>query len=141
MVGMWFFVHPALTSLDAADNGDRISIWASALDQWRSSPVVGVGADRILQVHYIPADGTTAIFAHNEYLQILADGGVIGATLLIAAGASIARSVRRTNLLASCATGALIVFVVAGVFDFGWHLPALGLVGGWAAGLGREREC
>jgi len=140
VVAVWFSLHPELTRVNALDNGDRIAIWVSALHQWWSSPYIGVGADRLLQVRYFVADGTRAAFAHNEYLQVLADGGVIGAALLVTAGASIARSVHRANLLTSCAIGALVAFAVAGVFDFVWHLPALGLVGGCVAGLAERKR-
>lgn len=139
-VGAWLLMHPALTRLHVPSNGDRVAIWAAALDQWRSSPITGVGPDHLLHVHYIVADGTEAIFAHNEYLQVLADSGVVGATLLVAVSVSIVRSVHRQSVLSSCAAAALVALAVAGVFDFDWHLPALGLIGGWVAGLaGRTR--
>jgi len=135
LVGVSLLIHPALNRFNGASNGDRVAIWASALDQWRTSPLSGVGPDHVLAVHYIAADGTEAIFAHNEYLQVLADGGVIGAALLVAVGVAVVRSVRRESLMASCACAALAAFAVAGAFDFDWHLPALGLVAGWVTAL------
>ena len=140
-VGIWFLIHPAVARLHTASNGERLAIWKSAFDQWRSSPVIGAGPDHLLHVHYVGIFGSEANFAHNEYLQILADSGLVGATLLAVAAAFLIRSIRRVNLMTSCATGALVVFAVAGVFDFDWHLPALGLIGGWVAGLaGRGKE-
>jgi hypothetical protein len=112
---------------------DRGHEWSAAFDQWRSSPLVGVGPDQTLYFH--AADGNFAHFSHNEYLQVLADGGLIGAALLVVSGICVARAVRRVDLATSCATAALVAFAVAATLDFDWHLASLGLVGGWVAGL------
>ena len=75
------FVHHelALHALAPSD-GDRTSEWSAALRQWVSSPLVGVGPDRTL---VLQADGgSTAHFAHNESLQVAADGGLVGLGLL-----------------------------------------------------------
>jgi O-antigen ligase len=112
---------------------DRGHEWTAALDQWRSSPVVGVGPDQLLYFH--AADGNYAHFSHNEYLQVLADGGLVGAALLVLAGVCVVRAVRREDVATSCAAAALLAFAVVGALDFDWHLAALGLVGGWVAGL------
>jgi hypothetical protein len=112
---------------------DRGHEWTAALDQFRSSPLVGVGPDQTLYFH--AADGDFAHFSHNEYLQVLADGGLIGELLLVVAGVCVIRAVRREDIATSCAAAALVAFAVVGTLDFDWHLAALGLVGGWVAGL------
>jgi len=112
---------------------DRSYEWSAAFDQWRSSPVVGVGPDQTLYFH--APDGNFAHFSHNEYLQVLADGGVVGALLLVCTGICVVRAMRREDVATSCAAAALLAFAVAGALDFDWHLAALGLVGGWVAGL------
>ena len=53
--------------------------------QWATAPIVGVGPDRLLQFH--ASDGTFAHFVHNEFLQIAADGGIVGVVLLGACSA------------------------------------------------------
>jgi hypothetical protein len=85
-------------------------------------------------------DGTYAHFAHNEYLQVAADAGLIGLALLVLAGLSLVRAVRRVDLVTSCATAALVCWAVGGAFDFDWHLPFVGLLGGWVAGLATRRN-
>jgi hypothetical protein len=112
---------------------DRSHEWSAAFDQWRSSPVVGVGPDQTL--YFRATDGNFAHFSHNEYLQVLADGGLIGATLLVLTGVCVVRAVRRQDVATSCAVAALLAFAVVGALDFDWHLASLGLVGGWVAGL------
>jgi hypothetical protein len=117
---------------------DRSHEWSAAFDQWTSSPVVGVGPDQLLYFH--AADGNYAHFSHNEYLQVLADGGLIGAALLVVTGVCVVRAVRREDVATSCAAAALLAFAVVATLDFDWHLAALGLVGGWVAGLATRAE-
>ncbi|HEX4127105.1 MAG TPA: O-antigen ligase family protein [Acidimicrobiales bacterium] len=122
----------------APSDQDRSAEWSSALHQWTSAPFAGVGADRPLTLHAI--DGTSAHFAHNEYLQIGADSGLIGVGLLAFVAFSLARVFRRADPLSSCAVAAVVCWAVGGAFDFSWHLPVVGLVGGWCAGLAAREE-
>jgi len=124
---------PVERRISLGSSEDRSYEWRSAFDQWRSSPVVGVGPDQLL--HFDAPDGNVAHFSHNEYLQILADGGVVGELLLGLIAVCLVRAVRRRDLCSSCAAAALVGFAVAAALDFDWHLAALGLVGGWVAGL------
>ncbi len=121
----------------APSDQDRASEWSAAWHQWRSALLLGVGPDRLLLFH--ASDGSFAHFAHNEYLQVAADSGIIGVALLAAMGIAITRTVSRTDSLASCAGAALICLAIGGAFDFDWHLPLLGLAGGWCAGLAARR--
>jgi hypothetical protein len=122
----------------APSDQDRSVEWSTALHQWRTAPIVGVGPDRLLEFH--APDGTYAHFVHNEFLQIAADAGIVGVAFLGLAALSVIRVVRRFDVLSSCATAALVCWAVAGAFDFDWHLPFVGLLGGWCAGLASRRE-
>jgi hypothetical protein len=122
----------ALRALAPSDQ-DRALEWRAALHQFESNPWFGVGPDRLLHFHAV--DGTLAHFAHNEYLQVAADSGLVGVALLVFAGSSLAGVLRRFDTLSSCALGALVSLGVAGALDFDWHLSFLGLLGGWVAGL------
>jgi hypothetical protein len=117
---------------------DRSGEWSAALTAWRSAPWVGVGPDRPLLLN--AATQTFAAFAHSEYLQILAGAGLVGALLLLGCGAALAAAIRRSDALAAAAVGALVAFAVAGAVDFDWHLPAIGLLGGWIGGLAVGRR-
>jgi hypothetical protein len=114
-------------------NGDRAVEWRAAWHQFAGAPLFGVGPDKLLTVH--ANDGTYAFFVHNEPLQVLADTGLLGLALLLVAAVALARVIRRTDTLTSCATGALAGIAVAGIFDFDWHLPVVGLLAGALAGL------
>jgi len=125
--------HEIALRISSPSDQDRAVEWSAALHQFVGAPLYGVGPDRLLQ--FKAADGTYAHFAHNEYLQIAADVGLVGLALLAAIGASLARIIRRVDVLTSCATAALVCWAVAGAFDFDWHLTFVGLLGGWVAGL------
>jgi O-antigen ligase len=122
----------------APSDQDRSVEWSTALHQWASAPLAGVGPDRVLLFHAV--DGSVAHFVHNEYLQIGADTGAIGAVLIALSAVAVIRVVRRTDLLASCAAAALVCFAIAGVFDFDWHLSFVGLLGGWCVGLSARKS-
>jgi hypothetical protein len=122
----------------APSDQDRSAEWSSALHQWLSGPLTGVGPDRLLDLH--TSDGSSAHFVHNEYLQIAADTGLVGLGFVALVGVSLARALRRTGPLSSCAAAAVVCWAVGGLFDFSWHLPVLGLLGGWCAGLAEPKE-
>ncbi|HWF15866.1 MAG TPA: O-antigen ligase family protein [Acidimicrobiales bacterium] len=119
--------------ISSASLFDRNPEWSSAYHQFLGSPGLGVGPDRVIPL--VGGNGTFAHFAHNEYLQIADDAGLVGLALLVIAILMIARTVRRTDLGTSCALGALIAFAFCGAFDFDWHVPMIGLMAGWVAGL------
>jgi O-antigen ligase len=73
------------------DQDVRQSIWRSALWQHELSPIIGTGA-RMFSEYGItlrdpgaPTYQADPIFVHNEYLQLLADYGLIGLILLVIA--------------------------------------------------------
>ncbi|HEY5267189.1 MAG TPA: O-antigen ligase family protein [Acidimicrobiales bacterium] len=134
LIGSIALLHSeiALRALAPSDQ-DRAVEWSAAFHQFESSPFIGVGPDRLLQFH--ATDGTYAHFAHNEYLQITADGGLVGLFLLAIALAALVRVVRRVDTLTSCAVASLVSLAVGGAFDFDWHLPVIGLLGGCLVGL------
>jgi hypothetical protein len=125
--------NPISLRLQTGSSYDRGLEWSAALHQWRTSPVTGVGPDVILNLHTSPPSFDR--FAHNEYLQTLADAGIVGIGLLGLSGLAVARATHRRDVASSSAAAALIAFALAAGLDFDWHLPAVALFGGWAAGL------
>jgi hypothetical protein len=122
----------------APSDQDRSAEWSSAWHQWASAPFTGVGADRALILH--AADGSSAHFVHNEYFQVAADTGIVGLGLMAFVALSLAKSLRRVDPLSSCAVAAVVCWAVGGAFDFDWHLPVVGLLGGWCAGLAGKED-
>jgi O-antigen ligase len=113
----------------------RLEAWEAALGDLRDHPVVGAGPERPVTFD----DGTRARFAHNDYLQVAAGAGVVGIVLLAGLFVGVGRAVSRRDETTSAAVAALVVVAVGGLVDFTWHLPAVGMVAGWAAALALER--
>ncbi|MBV8982391.1 MAG: O-antigen ligase family protein [Acidimicrobiia bacterium] len=125
--------HPSATSrLSTATLELRTTEWSAAYRVARAHPIVGGGPEKSLPLNNT---GAFAYFAHNEYLQIAAGGGLVALALLGMAGAAVLRGVDRRTWQSEAATASLLVFAVGGVFDFTWHAPALGIVAGWIAAL------
>lgn len=120
------------------ESSGRSRGFGAALDLVRDSPVAGSGLGRSYLFWNTPAgDGAAARFAHNEYLQILVDLGVVGAALLIVLiGAAVVLIRRgRAHPLRAGAVAALAAFAVHSAFDFLWHIAVLPIVGGALLGL------
>ena len=120
---------------------DRRDEARAALRLARSRPVVGVGPARA-ELRWARADGSVAMgrYAHNEYLQVLAELGVVGLAILLSSFVVIGRVVRAGR--ATSAPGlwagvaaALVALAVHGLFDFSWHVPAIPLTGALLLGI------
>ncbi|MDG2125601.1 MAG: O-antigen ligase family protein, partial [Verrucomicrobiales bacterium] len=153
--------------------GFRFSAWEMALEQSALAPVLGTGA-RTYEVYsrkFMPDSivflgnhaGLDAEFAHNDYLQLLAEYGLVGLVLLVVAMVAVAWSALRylwwfrrnvygetgrassTRLgvvLGSC--GALAALAAHSVLDFNMHVSVNALVAatlvGFLANPGVRRE-
>jgi len=134
---------------DKAAINSRQHIWPATAAMWRDHRGFGVGpghfATRFKQYR------TAAVFhdpghAHNDYLQALAEWGVVGAALaavpFLLLGWGVWRThgqvqrapadleVRRSSKYAFVvgAAGGLVALLVQACFDFNWHIPANALV-------------
>ena len=129
------------------DNRDiRIEFWRAALEQWKTSPLFGTGSrtymyfGRQFRSETVQMD---PVYVHNDYLQLLAEYGVVGiagfALFFIAhlrAGLISARRLGpkriqisqriRSNAMALNlgALAALAASAVHSFFDFNLHIPA-----------------
>jgi O-antigen ligase len=120
--------------------GIRGEIWENTLTMIRHNPVTGVGLGAYETAYpiYSRENGTQGITgeAHNDYLQILADAGVVGAVLALwficELFRAVARGVRSPDpLMAAIALGGgagLFGLLVHSIFDFNLHLPSHAMV-------------
>jgi O-antigen ligase len=118
----------------------RGEIWENTWTMIRNNPLTGVGLGAYETAYpiYTLENGTHGITAeaHNDYLQILADAGVIGAMIalwfIVALFRAIARGVRSHDpLVAAIALGGgagLFGLLVHSIFDFNLHLPSHAIV-------------
>jgi hypothetical protein len=129
--------RPRLTVVSA----DRAGAAGAALRLVAKHPLTGVGPGRIALV-WTTSDGRTVIsrYAHNEYLQVLVQLGVIGFLLLLVLLATITRTVWQgraavpSQLWAGVAA-ALVALAVHSGLDFLWHIPAIPVLGALLIGM------
>ena len=130
-----------------ADQTDiRLKFWRAAVDQWKSSPLLGTGSRTYLfygrkyrgeQVQLDP------VYVHNDYLHLLSEYGAVGFALFVPfflahlrRGWITARRLGPKRIAVSHrigsnamalnvgALGALAAYAVHSVFDFNLHIPA-----------------
>jgi len=122
-------------------SADRVRESAAALRVAASEPVTGVGPGRAtLSWHNADGRRFVAHYAHNEYLQTLAELGAVGLALVLALVTSLVVAVRRSlghhpEPYAAGAAAGLTALALHSSFDFLWHIPAIPLVAAALVGL------
>ena len=127
----------------------RLLLWSSAIDQFQISPVVGTGGFSFLYYGRLfrhPSVQNDPIHTHNDYVQLLADYGMVGAILfaallaahLVAGGKQYRRLIRRmksygddrSNTFALCigSLSAIVAYMAHSAVDFNMQLPANALL-------------
>ncbi len=119
----------------------RLIFWKNGVEMWRDNPITGTGLNTWEDVYpqYQDSPINFARRAHNQYVQWLAETGVIGITPFLAFTVLIIwggiKAMRRENFYA--------VVIFAGVFgslmhnfvDFDWYFPANALTFWILAGI------
>jgi O-antigen ligase len=134
----------ALTRMVGSVNTDdpttgRAHFWSVTVDIIKNHPLVGtgLGAFGVVYTGYDSRNGMYRLEqAHNDYLQVLSDGGIVGAVLglffvvgLFRMG--FARRESRDDFRRGVATGALagcFAVLIHSFFDFTLHTPANALL-------------
>jgi len=117
----------------SAASSDRAHEWAAAFDVARHHLLLGVGTARVLLQWQEGGKTFTATFAHNEFLQLLLQNGIIGLVVLLSGLAWIfvrlahlrGRSDATSGWSAECAIASLVALLVQSALDFLWHLPVI----------------
>jgi O-antigen ligase len=109
--------------------------WAMIQDNWGTG--IGLGAYDTVYPRYSKRDGTIVVSqAHNDYLQALADGGIVGGAIVLWFLAVMVRDTRRAlrhrdpmkaGMALGCA-GGLFALAVHSIFDFNLQLPSNALL-------------
>ncbi len=141
----------ALTRIVGSVNTDdpttgRAHFWAVTVDIIKAHPVVGTGLGAF-GVVYTGYDSRNGLYrleqAHNDYLQVLSDGGIVGGVIGLFFLVSLfrmgfARRESRDNFRRGVATGALagcFAVLVHSFFDFTLHTTSNALLFLVLAGL------
>ena len=138
----------------------RFGIWDTAVVQFQQAPLLGEGARMFYDggIKYRSEKISTWLsepqFAHNEFLQLLADYGILGASffmiMILAHGMNALRFIRwfvrekfiltgrvLSMNLALClgALSALVATLVHALLEFHYHVPATAMGGALVLGL------
>jgi hypothetical protein len=112
--------------------GYRPAYWHVAWKEAAAHPALGGGAGTFADYWSRYGDPNLAggaLDAHNLYLETLAELGVVGLVLLVAALVLplLVALRHRSNPLAAPAIGAYAAFLVHAVVDWDWEMPAVTL--------------
>lgn len=121
----------------------RVAEWRETLRVWPHYPLLGAGMNALRMVY--PQTRQTSVSARlvaseNEYVQLLAEGGLIGTGLAIALVLAMRHRIHGEHtalpgVIGLAVTGALTVTGIHCLVDFPAHLPLYALVLGSVGGL------
>ena len=143
---LWIGAAPVIDRVaESIDTGvdisaiNRSAIWTDSWSVFRASPVFGAGFGAFQTVYPLHgrSDGSQIVAqSHNDYLQVLADCGVVGAVIAVAFIALLCRATFRgakssDPLIAGIAAGSgagIFAILVHSLFDFNLQLPSNALL-------------
>jgi len=133
-------------------SGVRVQIWRDTLALFRAFPLFGCGAgayQSALLRYKTAAPLNTVDYAHNDYLQLLAELGIAGFVILAAAIFGLVRTMIRNwriapdagarNLNIACVSG-LVALLLHSAADFNLYIPANALALAWICGIAARAE-
>ena len=162
MVALWLFFQHSSSFRGAVENiltidAGRLGLWRAALAQWKLQPLLGTGSGTYLfygRQFRAEQNQLDPIDVHNDYLQLVAEYGLIGAAgflffffvhlrhawinfLWLGPARVGAGSVLSSDRLALTigALGAVAAYVVHSAVDFNLHIPANALLLAFVFGL------
>ena len=68
----------------AVGDESRIELWQMAIKAFKENPVLGVGPGQFVNYTHELGTNNSKLGAHNTYLQILAEGGILGSIPILA---------------------------------------------------------
>ncbi len=141
------------------DSQARTAYWATSVDAWREYPIVGSGLgtfrEAFRQVQPVDELGGYVSHAHNDPLELLVTGGIIGFVLGVAGFLSMLvilirawwnEKHREQSVLMLAGVGALLAVSVHSLVEFPFTIPAIPAVlaivlgASWAAGGNGRRD-
>jgi putative inorganic carbon (HCO3(-)) transporter len=139
IVGAWFGVEKVVARLESTstvNDADRLSVSRDGLKLWQDYAIIGSGAGSFYSVYpgYRSSDvGNYYDHAHNDYVELAAENGVMGAGLLILTVASsfmaalVAQYRRHDPLMRGMSFAALMgiaALMIHSAVDFNLQIPA-----------------
>jgi O-antigen ligase len=143
---LWIGAAPVIDRVSESLESDveistisRSAIWKDTWSVFRASPVLGAGLGAFETVYplYGQSDGSLIVGqSHNDYLQVLADCGIVGGVIalsfiLLTLRSAISGARSEDPLVAGLAVGAgggIFAMLVHSLFDFNLQLPSNALL-------------
>ena len=155
VVGQSAAIAGRVATMEMKESEVRLYLGKAALKQFFVSPVVGTGSGTYLyygREFRVPAVQRDPVFVHNDYLQLLAEYGVVGlAGLFIFLKVHAQRGFDYVNALLASGLGegetrgnaaltigalsCLAAYAAHSMVDFNMHIPANALVVAFLCGL------
>jgi len=126
----------------------RVRIWRETLPMTADYRIFGSGLGTyasVFQKYRASAPEYLVDFAHNDYLQLLAELGIIGSAIAGATGLMILVPVVRAvgsgpttanRLMAAACAASLLALMLDSSVDFDFYIPANAMLAAWIAGIG-----
>ena len=126
----------------------RRQLWQETKPLIADYPLLGCGLgayESCFQPYKAVAPGFTADYAHDDYLQVMAEFGLPAFGLLLAVTVmAYGTALRRTasdhpsRYFAVACVASLTAILLHSFVDFNLYIPANGMLAVWVAGLARE---
>jgi O-antigen ligase len=136
-----------LVSTDKLTADGRMQLWAETIPVISAYKFFGCGLngyETAVAKYNLSGAVLTVDFAHNDYLQLLAELGFLGFLILAVLASSILRTAVRGTLESSepeaayfavACTGALVAILLHSLADFNLYIPANAMLLAWIAGM------
>jgi O-antigen ligase len=136
-----------LGSTEKVTAQDRLQMWQETLPLIRDYGLLGCGLggyESAFLKYNVTSHNSTVDYAHNDYLQLLADLGLIGfsmialmmGTLLVKATRVAWRSAKmNSRCVALACVGSLAAILIHSLVDFNLYIPANAMALAWISGI------
>lgn len=137
-----------ISSTEKISADTRLSLWKETMPLISEYRFFGCGLggfESVFLKYQAVANNFKVEFAHNDYLQYLAELGIVGFSILAAILGGLLIQIfrkatefgdeRRRLLLVAC-VGAFVAILLHSFVDFNMYIPANGMTLAWIAGLG-----
>ena len=151
------YLNDRIWTTDSRANDNRIDLWNAAIQQFKLEPAIGTGSGTYLyygRLFRSERTGSDPVVVHNDYLNLLAEYGIVGAAgFLFFFAAHLTsgwKNYRRlgpkriavsTRIMSNSfalqlgALAAIAAYVVHSALDFNLHIPANALLLAFVFGL------